>query len=63
LAAEEHYFTDTLAGAALGGGVGVLLPLLHRRGSWLGGDATPSVAASDKGAASAFPEGSSSPQV
>jgi membrane-associated phospholipid phosphatase len=44
--AEKHWVTDDLAGVAIGGGCGVLLPLLHRRGSLLGGSApvTPLVA-------------------
>jgi membrane-associated phospholipid phosphatase len=50
MVAEEHYFTDTVAGAALGAGTGVLLPLLHRRGSFFGGNAVPSVAAREGGA-------------
>jgi membrane-associated phospholipid phosphatase len=33
--AEKHYFTDVLAGAAIGAGAGVVLPILHRRGSAL----------------------------
>ena len=37
IAAEKHYFTDVLAAAAIGGGCGVALPLLHRRGGLLGG--------------------------
>jgi membrane-associated phospholipid phosphatase len=47
---ESHYFTDVLAGAAIGAGTGVLVPLLHRRGSVLGGGAIPSVATSPRGA-------------
>jgi membrane-associated phospholipid phosphatase len=45
--AEKHWITDDLAGIAIGGGCGVLFPLLHRRGSLLGGNtfATPVVAA------------------
>ncbi len=45
---ESHYFTDVLGGAGLGAGCGVLIPLLHRRGSALGGSAVavPSVSAS-----------------
>jgi membrane-associated phospholipid phosphatase len=35
--AEKHYFTDTLAGAIIGAGCGVVFPLLHRRGSALSG--------------------------
>ena len=50
MVSEAHYFTDVLAGTALGAGSGVLVPLLHRRGSWLGGNATPSVTASGAGA-------------
>jgi membrane-associated phospholipid phosphatase len=37
--AEKHWFSDDLAGIAIGGGCGVLIPLLHRRGSLLGGGA------------------------
>lgn len=33
--AEKHYFTDTVAGAALGAACGVVLPLLHKRGNAL----------------------------
>jgi membrane-associated phospholipid phosphatase len=44
---ESHYFTDVLGGIAVGAGSGILMPLLHRRGSWLGGSAAPSVAAMD----------------
>ncbi|HKC58456.1 MAG TPA: phosphatase PAP2 family protein [Myxococcales bacterium] len=36
---ESHYFTDVLGGAVLGAGCGVLIPLLHRRGSVLSGSA------------------------
>jgi membrane-associated phospholipid phosphatase len=45
--AEKHWITDDLGGIAIGGGCGVLFPLLHRRGSLLGGStfATPVVAA------------------
>jgi membrane-associated phospholipid phosphatase len=32
MVAEKHYFTDVLAGAVVGAGTGVLLPLLHRQG-------------------------------
>ena len=39
--AEKHYFTDVLAGAALGTACGVAVPLLHRRGSLLGDAASP----------------------
>jgi membrane-associated phospholipid phosphatase len=35
--AEKHWVSDDLAGIAIGGGCGVLFPLLHRRGSLLGG--------------------------
>jgi len=46
LMAEKHWVTDDIAGIAIGGGCGVLFPLLHRRGSLLGGStlATPVVA-------------------
>jgi membrane-associated phospholipid phosphatase len=45
--AEEHYFTDVFAGAALGAGCGVVIPLLHQRGGVLGGSGStaPSVSA------------------
>jgi membrane-associated phospholipid phosphatase len=45
--AEKHWITDDLGGIAIGGGCGVLFPLLHRRGSLLGGSifARPVVAA------------------
>jgi membrane-associated phospholipid phosphatase len=33
--AEKHYFTDVLAGTALGAASGIVVPLLHRRGSVL----------------------------
>jgi membrane-associated phospholipid phosphatase len=36
--AEKHWVSDDLAGIAIGGGCGVLFPLLHRRGSLLGGN-------------------------
>jgi membrane-associated phospholipid phosphatase len=47
---ESHYFTDVLAGAAIGAGSGILFPLLHRRASALGGSAIPIVSASAGGA-------------
>ena len=47
---ESHYFTDVVAGAALGAACGVVVPLLHRRGSWLGGDVIPLVSAGEGGA-------------
>jgi len=52
LMAEKHWVTDDLAGIAIGGGCGVLFPLLHRRGSLLGGSAPviPVVAALPGGA-------------
>lgn len=31
VAAGEHFWTDALVGAALGGGMGVLIPALHKR--------------------------------
>jgi membrane-associated phospholipid phosphatase len=43
---ESHYFSDVVAGAAIGAGCGVLFPLLHRHGSALGGTAVPMLAAS-----------------
>src|SRR4051812_31616857 len=50
--AEKHWVSDDLAGIAIGGGCGVLFPLLHRRGSLLGGSAnvTPIVAPVQGGA-------------
>jgi membrane-associated phospholipid phosphatase len=50
MASESHYFTDVVAGAAIGAGCGVLFPLLHRRGSALGGNAIPAVSAGAGGA-------------
>ena len=50
MASESHYFTDVVAGALIGAGSGILIPLLHRRGSALSGDAVPAVAASSGGA-------------
>jgi membrane-associated phospholipid phosphatase len=47
---ESHYFTDVLAGAAIGASTGVLIPLLHRRGSALGDGGIPAVAAAPGGA-------------
>ncbi len=35
--AEKHYFTDVLAGAAIGAGTGALIPWLHKRGGLLDG--------------------------
>ena len=54
--AEKHWITDDLAGIAIGGGCGVLFPLLHRRGSLLGGStvATPVVAALPGGMSVSF---------
>jgi membrane-associated phospholipid phosphatase len=51
MASESHYFTDVVAGAAIGAGCGILFPLLHRRGSLLGGSAAPSFGASSDGVA------------
>lgn len=51
MVSENHYLTDVLAGAAIGAGCGVLFPLLHRRGSLLGGNAVPLLTATDGGAA------------
>jgi membrane-associated phospholipid phosphatase len=34
---ENHYFTDVLGGALIGAASGVVIPLLHRRGSALAG--------------------------
>jgi membrane-associated phospholipid phosphatase len=53
---ESHYLSDVLAGAAIGAACGVLVPLLHRRGSALGG-ATP-VAVPTAGGASFLVTGS-----
>jgi membrane-associated phospholipid phosphatase len=50
MASESHYFTDVVAGAAIGAGCGILFPLLHRRGSLLDGSAAPSIAAGAGGA-------------
>ncbi len=36
--AEKHYFTDVVAGAAIGGACGVVIPLLHKRGGPLSSD-------------------------
>jgi membrane-associated phospholipid phosphatase len=36
--AEKHYFTDAVAGAAIGAACGVGIPLLHRRGGPLSSD-------------------------
>jgi len=35
--AEKHWVSDDLGGIVIGGGCGVLFPLLHKRGSLLGG--------------------------
>lgn len=35
--AEKHYFTDVATGALVGAASGVVIPLLHKRGSALGG--------------------------
>lgn len=40
IAAEKHYFTDVLAGAAIGAGCGIAIPLLHRPGALLGRELT-----------------------
>ena len=40
IAAEKHYFTDVLAGAAIGAGSGIAVPLLHRPGALLGRERT-----------------------
>jgi membrane-associated phospholipid phosphatase len=48
--AEKHWLSDDLVGIAIGSGCGVLFPLLHRRGSLLGGDVMPIVAALPDGA-------------
>jgi membrane-associated phospholipid phosphatase len=50
MSAESHYFTDVVGGALLGASTGIALPLLHRRGSLLGGSIAPSFAATDGGA-------------
>jgi membrane-associated phospholipid phosphatase len=47
---ESHYFTDVLGGIVIGAGTGVVLPLLHRRGSALGGTAVPSAEVNPRGA-------------
>jgi membrane-associated phospholipid phosphatase len=47
---RAHYFTDVLGGIVIGAGIGVLLPLLHRRGSALGGSAIPSAEVNPRGA-------------
>jgi membrane-associated phospholipid phosphatase len=54
--AEKHWVTDDLAGIGIGAGCGVLFPLLHRRGSLLGGAApvTPLVAPLPGGAKLGF---------
>ena len=44
MTAEKHYFTDVVAGAAIGAACGVVIPLMHRRGGALSSDAV-SVAA------------------
>jgi len=54
---ESHYLSDVLAGAAVGAGCGVLIPLLHRRGSALGGTTIP-VATPTPGGASFLLTGS-----
>jgi membrane-associated phospholipid phosphatase len=50
MASESHYFTDVVGEAAVGAGSGVLFPLLHRRGSLLGGRVVPQMAADGQGA-------------
>jgi membrane-associated phospholipid phosphatase len=42
--AEKHYFTDVAAGAAIAAACGVVLVLLHRRGSALAGSSVSAVA-------------------
>lgn len=44
--AEKHYFTDVVAGAAIGAACGVVFPLLHRRGGPL---SSPSVSIAPQG--------------
>ena len=39
--AEKHYFTDVLAGSLIGATAGVVVPLLHRRGSVLSETGSP----------------------
>ncbi len=51
MTSESHYFSDVLAGLAIGTGCGVLFPLLHRRGSLLSGGTVPVFAAGDGGGA------------
>jgi membrane-associated phospholipid phosphatase len=50
MTAESHYFTDVVGGAVLGASCGIVFPLLHRRGSFLGGTVTPAFAATGDGA-------------
>ena len=42
--AEKHYFTDVVAGAAIGTACGVVIPVLHKRGGPLSSDAVPAAA-------------------
>ena len=44
LIAEKHYFTDVVAGAAIGAACGVVIPLLHRRGGALSSASVSAVA-------------------
>jgi membrane-associated phospholipid phosphatase len=48
--AEKHYFTDVATGAAIGAACGVILPLLHKRGSALSQQASVSVGPGQGGA-------------
>ena len=50
MVSESHYFSDVVVGTIVGGGCGVLFPMLHRRGSLLGGNVVPGVVASGQGA-------------
>jgi len=51
MTSEVHYFTDVVAGTAIGAGCGVLFPLLHRRGLALAGRTIPTVSVREGSAA------------